>query len=122
MIMEKNAHAVLKVYASSTDRLGSQLLYEAIVYKAREAGISGATVYRGMMGYGLSSHIHSSRFWELTEKLPVAIELIDLNEKIESFYEMIKADLSALPKGCLVTISPVEIRLHKGGAKPEASL
>ncbi|MDX9771966.1 MAG: DUF190 domain-containing protein [Bacteroidales bacterium] len=120
--MEKNAHAVLKVYASSTDRLGSQLLYEAIVYKAREAGISGATVYRGMMGYGLSSHIHSSRFWELTEKLPVVIELIDLREKIESFYEMIEADLSALPKGCLVTVSPVEIRLHKGGAKPEAGL
>lgn len=119
--MEKNAQAILKVYASSTDKLGSRLLYEAIVYKAREAGISGATAYRGMMGYGLSSHIHSSKFWELTEKLPVVIEMIDTLEKIESFYSMIEADLSALPKGCLVTISPVEIKLHKGGVKPEAN-
>ena len=120
--MEKNAHSVLKVYASSTDKLGSQLLYEAIVYKAREAGISGATVYRGMMGYGLSSHIHSSKFWELTEKLPVMIELIDRQEKIESFYSMIEADLSALHKGCLVTISPVTVKLHKPGKMRDGSL
>jgi PII-like signaling protein len=113
--MEKNAHAILKIYASSTDRLGTHLLYEEIVFRAREAGISGATVYRGMMGYGLSSHIHSSRFWELTEKLPVVIELIDLREKLESFYEMIEEELSALPKGCLIAITPVEIVLHKAG-------
>lgn len=120
--MEKNAHAILKIYASSTDRLGSHLLYEEIVFRAREAGISGATVYRGMMGYGLSSHIHSSRFWELTEKLPVVIELIDLREKLESFYEMIEDDISALPKGCLVTISPVGVMLHKRGMRPEAGV
>jgi len=107
----------LKIYASSTDRLGSQLLYEAIVLRAIEAGISGATVYRGMMGYGLSSHIHSSRFWELTEKLPVVLELIDSEEKIRAFYEMIAPGLESLPKGCLVTIAPVEVILHKSGEK-----
>jgi len=106
----------MKVYASSTDRLGSQLLYEAIVYKARETGLSGVTVYRGVMGYGLSSHVHTSRFWELTDKLPVVIEIIDLQEKLESFYSIIEPELNALPKGCLVTISPVEVRLHKPGA------
>ncbi|MDM8001953.1 MAG: DUF190 domain-containing protein [Bacteroidota bacterium] len=115
--MEKRSHSVLKVFASSTDRLGSQLLYEAVVYRAREAGISGATVYRGMMGYGLSSHIHTSKFWELTEKLPVVIELIDTEEKIKAFYELIAPDLESLPKGCLVTVSPVEVVLHKPGGK-----
>jgi hypothetical protein len=50
MIMEKSSHSVMRVYAGTTDRLGSQLLYEAIVYRAREEGISGATVYRGVMG------------------------------------------------------------------------
>ncbi len=118
MIMEKSTHSVMKVYASTTDRLGSQLLYEAVVYRAREAGITGATVYRGVMGYGLSSHIHSSKFWELTEKLPVVIELIDREEKIDAFYNLIAPELSALPKGCLVTISPVEVKLHKHGEKP----
>lgn len=115
--MENLSHSVMKVYASTTDRLGSQLLYEAVVYRAREAGISGATVYRGVMGYGLSSHIHTSKFWELTEKLPVVIELIDRREKIEGFYSLIAPELSALPKGCLVTIAPVEVKLHKHGDK-----
>ena len=109
----------MKIYASSTDRLGSQLLYEAIVYKAKETGLSGVTVYRGVMGYGLSSHVHTSRFWELTDKLPLVIEIIDLQEKLESFYSIIEPELNALPKGCLVTISPVEVRLHKPGARSQ---
>ena len=115
--MEKKSHSVLKVYASSTDRIGSQLLYEEVVHRAREAGISGATVFRGVMGYGLSSHIHSSKFWELTEKLPVVIEMIDTEEKIERFYSGIGPELEALPKGCLVTVTPVEVKIHKHGAK-----
>jgi len=116
MIMENRQHSVLKIYASSTDRLGGQLLYEAIVLRAREAGISGATVYRGMMGYGLSSHIHTSKFWELTEKLPVVIELIDTEDKIRDFSANMTPELKTLSKGCIVTVSPVEIVLHKSGA------
>lgn len=115
--MEKMSHSVLKVYASSTDRLGSRLLYEELVHRAREAGLSGATVFRGVMGYGLSSQIHSSRFWELTEKLPVVIEIVDTEEKIEKFYSVLSTELESLPKGCLVTITPVEIRIHKHGAR-----
>ena len=115
--MEKKSHSVLRIYASSTDRLGSRLLYEEVVLRAREAGISGATVFRGVMGYGLSSHIHSSRFWELTEKLPVVIEMIDTEEKIEKFYSVLGPELESLPKGCLVTIAPVEVRIHKHGVK-----
>lgn len=117
--MGKSYHSVLKIYASSTDRLGSALLYEAVVYRAREAGISGATVCRGMMGYGLSSHIHTSKFWELTEKLPVVVELIDTEEKIREFYATIAPELQELPKGCLVTLSPVEVILHKSGTKSD---
>jgi len=117
--MEKKAHSVLRIYASSTDRLGTSLLYEEVVLRAREAGISGATVFRGVMGYGLSSHIHSSKFWELTEKLPVVIEIIDTEEKIEKFCSILGPELESLPKGCLVTISPVEVRIHKHGVKRE---
>ena len=115
--MEHPSHSIMKIYSSSTDRLGSQLLYEAIVYKARDAGISGVTVLRGVMGYGLSSHIHTSKFWELTEKLPVIIEIVDLHDKLEEFYLLIENDLNAVPKGCLVTMGPVEVKLHKPGKK-----
>ncbi len=69
------------------------------------------------MGYGLSSHIHTSKFRELREKLPVVIEMIDSTEKTEEFYNLISSELSDLPKGCLVTISPTEVKLRKFAEK-----
>ena len=109
-------HSILKIYASNTDRIGSELLYEHIVYLAKEKKISGVTVYRGIMGYGMSStHITTTRFWELTEKLPVMIEIIDTTERLEEFYKLIEQDLKDMPKGCLVSVEPIEIKLQKKG-------
>ena len=108
-------HSILKIRASTTDRIGSKLLYQHIVELAKEKGISGATVFRGIMGYGSSSQITSSKFWELTEKLPVIIELVDLTEKLQQFYEEIEPDLIQMSKGCMVALEPVTILLHKKG-------
>jgi PII-like signaling protein len=108
-------HAILKIRASTTDRVGSKLLYQYIVELAREQGISGATVFRGIMGYGSSSQISSSRFWELTEKLPVVIELVDRTDRLEAFYALIEKELISMPKGCMVALEPVSILLHKKG-------
>jgi uncharacterized protein len=115
MTMGTSGNAVLKIYASSTDRIGSKLLYEYIVHLAKDHGVSGVTVYRGIMGYGQSSTINSSKFWELTEKLPVMIEIIDVEEALEKFYSMIEQELHKMPKGCLVTIEPVSVKLQKPG-------
>ena len=108
-------HSILKIRASTTDRVGSKLLYQYIVELARERGISGATVFRGIMGYGSSSRIASSRFWELTEKLPVVIELVDRTERLKAFYGEIEEELVRMPKGCMVDLEPVTILLHKKG-------
>ena len=105
----------LKIKASTTDKIGSKLLYQYLVEKAKGKGISGATVFRGIMGYGTSSKIHSSRFWELTEKLPVIIELVDETDKLEEFYREIEDELMQMPKGCLVTLEATEILLQKKG-------
>ena len=114
--MNTQEKSIMKVYASSTDKIGTQLLYEYIVYLAKDRGISGVTVYRGIMGYGSSSkHISTSKFWELTEKLPVMIEIIDKTEVLESFYKLIEEDLFNMPKGCLVTLEPVKVILQKSG-------
>lgn len=114
--METTDSSVLKFYTSSTDKIGGRLLYEYIVYKAKEKGISGVTVYRGIMGYGLSSrNISSSRYWELTEKLPVLIEMIDNTEVLNDFYRLIEPDLMNLKKGILVTLEPVKVILQKQG-------
>ncbi|MBN1597803.1 MAG: DUF190 domain-containing protein [Bacteroidales bacterium] len=114
--MAKNEHSVLKIYASTTDKIGTKLFYEHIVYLAKEKGISGVTVYRGIMGYGQSSkHINSSRFWELTEKLPVMIEIIDKTDILEDFYNSIESELLEMPKGCLVSMESIRIKLMKSG-------
>jgi hypothetical protein len=105
----------LKVHASTTDKIGSKLLYQHLVELARDKGINGATVFRGIMGYGASSAIQSSRFWELTEKLPVVIEFVDRTEKLEKFYQRIEKELIKMPKGCLVILEPTQILLQKKG-------
>ena len=116
--MNTTENSILKIYASSTDKLGFELLYEHLVVLAKEKGIAGVTVYRGIMGFGLSStRISSSRFWELTEKLPVVIEMIDKTEVLEAFYKSVESDLKSIPKGCLVTMHPIDIILQKTGNK-----
>ena len=113
--MKTTREAVLKIYASTTDKLGQKLLYEHLVHFARDYGISGVTVYRGVMGYGQSSSISTSRFWELTEKLPIVIELIDARKKLNAFYKLIEKDLMEMPKGCLVSMEGVDVVLRKKG-------
>lgn len=107
---------MLKIYASSTDRVGNQLLSEKIVSLAKESGISGCTVYRGIIGYGTSNKITISKFWEITEKLPVIIEIVDNDERIEIFWSILEPVLKSMEKGCLVTRIPVEVILKKPGA------
>ena len=108
-------HSILKIYVSSTDKIGSEMVYEFIVHKAKKENIAGVTVFRGIMGYGKSSKISSSRFWELTEKLPVTIEIIDETDKINAFFNMIEPELKKMEKGCIVTLEPVHILLSKQG-------
>ena len=114
--MNSTENSILKFYASSTDRIGLDLLYEYLVTTAKKNGIKGVTVYRGIMGYGQSStEISSTRFWELTEKLPVVIEMIDKTEVLEVFYKSIENELLTIPKGCLITMQPIDIKLLKTG-------
>jgi len=108
---------LLRIYISSTDRIAGQLVYEKIVYMAKEKNLAGATVLRGVLGYGASSVIHSSKFWELTEKLPMVIEIVDEKKKIDKFYRQIEPMLKNMSKGCMVTIDPVNVKLYKAGNK-----
>ncbi len=112
---QDSKYSRLKIKASTTDKIGTKLLYQHLVELAHRKGIAGSTVFRGIMGYGSSNTIRSSRFWELTEKLPVVIEFVDQTDKIELFYSEIEEELLSMPKGCLVTIEPTEILLQKKG-------
>lgn len=109
----------LRIYISSTDKLKHSLLFETIIYQAKRYGLAGASVYKGIMGFGASSVIHSYKFWEVTEKLPVTIEIVDEEPKVRKFYETIKPYLEDMRYGCMVTAEPVEVWLYKGGTKRE---
>lgn len=81
----KGEAKLLKIYVSNTDKFKHNLLYEMVVFAAKRYGLAGATVLKGSMGYGSSSVVHSVKFWEFTEKLPVVIEIVDEAEKVEKF-------------------------------------
>lgn len=107
----------LRIYLSSTDKYEHRPLYETIVYESRNFGLTGATVLKGIMGYGASSEIYSNKLWELSEKIPLVIEIIDDSHKLESFIEHIKPFFEKAGKGVIVTIDETTVLLHKTGRK-----
>ena len=114
--MENHSTALLmRIFISSTDKHKDGLLYEQIVFKAKEYGIAGATVLKGILGYGASSVIHSSKFWEVTEKVPTVIEIIDEEEKVLAFYDSVKPILETMRYGCLVATEKTDIMMYKSG-------
>ena len=96
---------LLRVFIGESDRHGHQPLYESIVLQAREAGLAGATVLRGVMGYGKHSILHTAKILRLSEDLPMIIEIVDSLERIEKFLSV----LDELIKDGLVTIEKVRV-------------
>ncbi|HZL12057.1 MAG TPA: DUF190 domain-containing protein [Prolixibacteraceae bacterium] len=116
--MENNTQAgILRIFISSTDQFRQTPLYEFIVLQAKKEGIAGATVFKGMLGYGASSVIHSYKFWEVSDKVPTVIELIDEEDKLLSFFERIRTQLETMKYGCLVTFEKTTVLLYKSGEK-----
>lgn len=113
----KGEAKVLRIFISNTDKFKHNSLYEMIVFAAKRYGLAGATVLKGVMGYGSSSVIHSVKFWEITEKLPVVIEIVDEAKKIEKFTEKILPWFEKLRYGCMITVEEVNLVLYKQGSK-----
>ena len=104
---------LLRVFIGETDRWQHKPLYEAIVLKARELHLAGATVVRGSMGFGKSSRLHTAKILRLSMDLPVIIEIVDSEEKIQSFLPA----LDEMIKGGLVTLEQVRVINYRGEAQ-----
>lgn len=104
---------LLRIFLGEADRCGHQPLFEALVLKARELGLAGATVLRGPMGFGKSSRLHTAKILRLSEDLPVVVEIVDSEEKIQDFLPVIA---SMMGSG-LVTLEKVKVLQY--GEKPE---
>lgn len=81
---------LLRIFIGESDRFDGRPLYEAIVLKARERHLAGATVLRGPMGFGKSSRLHTAKILQLSEDLPMVIEIVDSEDKIRSFLQVLE--------------------------------
>lgn len=99
---------LLRIYTSEMDRFEGKPFYESVVTKAREMGLSGATVLRGGLGYGHDSLIHTSKILDLSEDLPLVIELVDKKEKIQAFLPV----LDGMMETGIVTTETVHVRRY----------
>ena len=102
---------LLRIFVGESDKHGGMSLYEWIVRQAREHGLAGATVLRGLEGFGARSRLHTSKVLRLSSDLPIVIEIVDTEEKIEKFLPLID---SAIPEG-LATIEKVEVHFYRSG-------
>lgn len=111
------AEKILRIYLSNTDKIKHQTAYEYLAFAAKKSKMAGVTVFKGIMGYGASCKVSSEKFWTISEKFPVRIEIVDTEEKIKTFVTTIEPIINSMPKGCLVTIQDTEILLYHKGNK-----
>src|SRR5438874_2506082 len=102
---------VLRIFIGESDRFDHHPLYEAIVLKAREAHLAGATVLRGPMGFGKSSRLHTAKILRLSMDLPMVIEIVDSEDKIQAFLPT----LDAMMGGGLLTMEKVKVIDYRAG-------
>jgi PII-like signaling protein len=105
---------LLRIFIGESDRWEHQPLYEAIVLKARERHLAGATVLRGPMGFGKSSRLHTAKILRLSMDLPLVIEIVDSEAKINSFLP----ELEKMIGGGLVTLEKVKVLHYRSGTSP----
>ncbi len=99
---------MLKVFLGETDRHGKVPLYEWLVRQAQEHGIAGATVFRGLMGYGSHSTLHTAKILDISTNLPITILFMDTEEKIRSFLPVVDENIQ---EG-LATVQEMEMRVY----------
>jgi uncharacterized protein len=106
---------LIRIFIGESDRHAGRPLFEVIVEAARKKGLAGATVVRGVMGFGAASRIHTSKILRLSEDLPMVIEIVDSTEKIESFLP----ELQELVKDGLITTEKMRVLAYRSGAKQD---
>ena len=100
---------LLRIFVGEGDRWEGRPLYEAIVLEARRRGLAGATAIKGFMGFGAHSRIHTAKLLELSQDLPIVIEIVDAPEKIEAFLP----DLEQMVGDGLITLERAEVLLYR---------
>ena len=114
MELKKDGH-LLRIFIGESHKYKGKPLYERLVATAREMGLAGATVFRGIMGYGANSRIHSSKILRLSQDLPIVIEIVDTQENVDRLLPKID---SIVPEG-LITMEKVRVLRYAPAASGE---
>jgi PII-like signaling protein len=107
---------LLRIFVGDSDRCGGEPLFEAIVRRARERGLAGATVLRGVEGFGAHSRIHTARILRLSQDLPIVVEIVDRAERIEAFLP----ELDEMVDEGMVTLEKVRILRYRHRDPPSS--
>ena len=107
---------LLRIFIGEQDQWHGQPLYEAIVHLAKKEGMAGATVLKGIMGFGCKSHLHTAKLLRLSEDLPMVIEMVDSEEKINKFLP----HLDERVKEGLITLEKVNVIMYRASRSDEA--
>jgi len=117
--MEIAGQAVLlRIFIGESDKVGHLPLHEVIVKKARESGLAGATVLKGVLGYGATDHIRTTKILDLSADLPMVVEIVDEESKIQSFQPTLSELIEKANCGGLVTLENIRVIHYLPGRKP----
>ena len=100
---------LLRIFIGESDKVDGKPLYQRLVEEAHSRGLAGATAWRGMMGYGANSRIHTSKILRLSQDLPVIVEIVDAREKLEAFLD----EIDSLIKGGLATLEKAQVHFYR---------
>lgn len=113
----KDKAKMLRIFSGDSDKVHGKCLYESIVEEARKKGLAGATVYRGIMSFGASHSIHTMKIFALSGDLPIIIDIIDEEEKINNFIPVVNELLDNSGKGGLIIVEDVNVVRYSRGKK-----
>lgn len=114
MINDPNAK-LLRIFLGESDKYHQQPLYETIVFEAKKQSLSGATVTRGIMGFGANSKIHTAKLFDISSDLPIIVEIVDTLEKINEFIKIVEQLFEESKSGGLITIEKAEVIHYRSG-------
>lgn len=114
MVNDPNAK-LLRIFLGESDKHQQRPLFEAIVFEAKKQSLSGATVTRGIMGFGANSRIHTAKLFDISSDLPVIVEIVDTLEKINTFLKTVEQLFEESKSGGLITIEKAEVIHYKSG-------
>ena len=112
-MLDKGHATLLRIFLGELDKISSRPLYEAILLAARKEGLAGCTVLKGVLSYGASTRIHTAKLIDISEDLPIVVEIVDTPEKITNFLPTVNSLFDECGRGGLITMEKVDVLYYE---------